>query len=60
MLNSYSDDVYAVIAARFGLAAIAENRGDWDAAAKQYDELLKITKDFPSYQQMATQRRDRL
>jgi hypothetical protein len=60
VLNSYSDEVYAAIAARFGLASIDENKHDFDAARAQYEALLKMTGDFPGYRQIAQQRLDRL
>jgi len=40
VLDEYADQKLAVIGARFGLAAIAENRGQWTAAKQQYDSLV--------------------
>ena len=56
VISNYADQRYAAIAARFGLAAIAENRGDFDAAKQQYDQIALDTKDMPAYQQMASRR----
>jgi hypothetical protein len=56
VIGNYGDQRYAAIAARFGLAAIAENRGDFDAAKQQYDQIALDTKDMPAYQQMASRR----
>ena len=60
ILNNYADQVYAAIAARFGLAAIAENKGDFDAAKSQYEKLALETKAFPAYQQLAADRLKKL
>jgi hypothetical protein len=56
VLNSYPDVIHAAIAARFGLAAIAENRGDFDAARKQYEAIAQGAKDIAAYQQLANER----
>jgi hypothetical protein len=40
VLAKYPEEKNAVIAAHFGLAAIAENQHNWDAAKSQYDTLL--------------------
>jgi predicted negative regulator of RcsB-dependent stress response len=39
VLENYPDQMLACATARFGLAAIAENRGTWDEARKQYESL---------------------
>ena len=39
VLNNYADLKHATVAARFGLAAIAENRGEWDAAKSHYEKI---------------------
>lgn len=39
VLDSYADQTLPAVTARFGLAAIAENRGKWDDARRQYDTL---------------------
>ena len=36
VISSYADVTHADIAARFGLAAIHEQRGEWDAGQVQY------------------------
>jgi hypothetical protein len=36
VLSQYADQKIPVMSARFGLAAIAENRGDWDKARQLY------------------------
>ena len=41
ILKDFSDQRPAVLAANLGLAAIAENRQDWDEARKQYEQVLK-------------------
>ena len=40
VLDRFADQSQAVTAAHFGLAAIAENRGKWDAAKQHYDAIL--------------------
>jgi len=39
VIDHYADQKEAVITARFGMAAIAENRGDWDTAKKYYTAI---------------------
>lgn len=39
VLEAYADQQLPAVTARFGLAAIAENRGQWDEARKQYDAI---------------------
>ena len=56
IITNYPDEKYAAIAARFGLAAIAENKGDFDAAKAHYEKVATEAKDFPAYQQLATSR----
>jgi hypothetical protein len=56
VINNYTDQKYAVVAARFGLATLAENRRDFDAAKQQYDQLALETRDMAAYQQMASLR----
>lgn len=41
VLKSYADFPLAAASARFGLAACAENRGQWDQAAEQYQAIIK-------------------
>jgi hypothetical protein len=40
VLNELTDQPLAATTARFGLAAIAQNRGDFDAARKQYQSII--------------------
>jgi tetratricopeptide (TPR) repeat protein len=40
VLQNYVGEKFAVTAAHFGLAAVAENRGEWDAAKAQYQAVL--------------------
>lgn len=39
-LQTYGDVPNVAVAARFGLAAVAENRGQWDAARDQYQAII--------------------
>jgi hypothetical protein len=41
VLEQFSDQPASVTAARFGLGAIAENRGNWDAARQHYETIEK-------------------
>jgi hypothetical protein len=41
VIDKYADQPLAVIAAQFGLGAIDETRGDWDAAAGHYKVILE-------------------
>jgi len=54
--ESYADNKPAYFAARFSLAAIAEERGDWDNAKALYEKLVEETRDQPAYQQLAANR----
>ena len=56
VVESYSDQKPAVIAARFGLAAIGENQQNWDNAKQQYDAILASTTDIDPYHQLAQAR----
>lgn len=40
ILNQYPDETNAVVGAHFGLAGIAENRGNWDEARKHYQAIV--------------------
>jgi hypothetical protein len=53
---SYSNQVSARVAAQFGLAAVAENHRDFDAAATQYKAVLDA-KDVPDFYQTIAQRK---
>lgn len=56
VVNNYADDKYALITARLGLGAIAENKREFDVAKTQYDKLAAETKDFPAYQRVIADR----
>ena len=56
VLETYSDIKPAVTAARFGLAAIAENQGNWDAAKQQYEAIKAAAPDAGPNHQLAEQR----
>jgi|GEM_PF-764182 len=55
VLSSYADQPMAVVAARFGLAACAENRRDVATAADQYNLIIK-SDTLTMYKTMAEQR----
>jgi hypothetical protein len=40
VVSTYPQENFSVNTARFSLAAIAENRSDWDAARKQYQSIV--------------------
>jgi hypothetical protein len=42
VLKKYPKESLAVVSAHFGLAAIAENKGDWEAAHKQYAQVTEL------------------
>ena len=54
--NSYSDVTYADIAARFGLAAIHEQRGEWDQAKQIYAKIAADAGNLAAYKQLAEAR----
>jgi len=54
--SGYSDVTHADIAARFGLAAIHEQRGEWDQAKSIYQKLAADSEKLPSYKQLAEAR----
>jgi hypothetical protein len=56
VLNSYPEVTHAAIASRFSLAAIAEQRGEWDAAKQQYEQIAKETNEIGAYQKLAADR----
>ena len=53
VINSYSDAPHAVAAAKFGLAAIHEDRGEWDAAKALYEEISKVPNQVGAYKALA-------
>jgi len=55
VLNNYPNEAMATVAARFGLAAIAENNRDMPAAAEQYTTIEK-SDTLKMYKDLARQR----
>ena len=53
VLSDYPDQEFSVCAARFGLAAAAENRSDWVTAGKYYQAIVDDSKAPPSLQNEA-------
>ena len=51
--NTYSDQKFSVAAARFGLAAIAENRGQWEIAATMYKSVKDDSNTITAYKALA-------
>jgi hypothetical protein len=41
-VSQYNDQTLSVIAARFGLAAIAENQSNWDDAKREYEAIIAV------------------
>src|SRR5439155_12645963 len=56
VVDNYSDIKHSLIAARFGLAAIAENQGNWDAAKQQYEAIINQSGELKAYKQLASER----
>jgi hypothetical protein len=54
-VEKYATEKFAVTAAHFGLAAVAENRGAWDAAKAQYQAILDSDAEAP-YKNLASMR----
>lgn len=46
--STFADQHEAIAAAHLGLAAIAENRNDWDSAKKNYQAVIKSQPDSPA------------
>jgi len=53
VMIQYPDEAQAVIKARFGLGAVAENEGNWDEAKKQYEAIRDNSAASTSYQNLA-------
>jgi hypothetical protein len=53
VLTQYADQPQAVIKARFGLGAVAENELNWDEAKKQYEAIRDMSDASISYQNLA-------
>jgi hypothetical protein len=56
VLNNYGDLKYASVAARFGLAAIAEDRAEWDGARAQYEKIKAEALDGGAFAAQASAR----
>ena len=56
VLNNYSDQSNSVISAQLGLAAVAENRHDWDAAGKIYNTIKADPNILAAYKTLAEKR----
>jgi tetratricopeptide (TPR) repeat protein len=59
VIQNYPDQKFAVVAARFGLAAVNENRGAWDDAKTQYQAILDSDAE-QAFKDVAKQRLDLL
>jgi hypothetical protein len=55
VLQNYASEKFAATAAHFGLGAVAENRGQWDAAKTQYQAIVDSGAEQP-YKLLATDR----
>jgi hypothetical protein len=55
VLQNYASEKFAVTAAHFGLAAVAENQRAWDAAKAQYQAILDGNAE-PPYKSLASYR----
>lgn len=53
VIRVYADQTLSVSNARFGLAAIAENKRDWAAARTTYEAIKNDPKTIPSYKTLA-------
>ena len=53
VVNGYTDVTHADMAARFGLAAIHEERGEWDAAEKMYKSIVADSGNITAYNGLA-------
>jgi hypothetical protein len=49
VVSNYADKTLSVIAARFGLGALAENESKWDDAKTQYDAVLSLASTDKGY-----------
>ncbi len=58
-LQTYPDISTVAVAARFGLAAVAENQSNWDAARQQYQAIISSDASQP-YKDYAQKRMDLL
>ncbi len=60
VLRTYPQRTTSAVTAMFGLAAIAENRGDWDGARAQYEALARQPNVPEVTKTLATQRMEYL
>jgi hypothetical protein len=60
VLSQYPDQKASVVAAHFGLAAIAENRGNWDEARKHYEAVANDESVATAYKAQARARGETL
>lgn len=60
VLRDYRDRTLSALTAMFGLAAVAENRGEYDAAAAQYEAITKHPNVTDISKSLAAQRREYL
>lgn len=60
VLDAYGDQPLAVLSAHFGLAAIAENRGDWKTARQHYQAIVENDQFAEAFREQARQRIDNL
>jgi len=56
--NSYPEITHADIAARFGLAAIHEQRGEWDEAKQIYEKIAADSSKLGAYKELADARKN--
>lgn len=60
VLQDYPDQTLSVVSAHFGLAAIAEDRGEWDRAAEQYNAIRSDPQASESFKNLAKLRQEGL
>jgi len=60
VVSQYPDQAISVVTARFGLAAIAEDHGDWDAASEQYQAIQSNVSAAKTFHDLAKLRQDGL
>jgi len=53
VINAYASQPLAWVSAQFGLAVIAENRGDWEAARAAYSAIINNKNAALGFQQQA-------
>jgi hypothetical protein len=60
VLSQYPDQLLSAIAAHFGLAAIAENEGNWDEARRQYEVVKSMGDNMQTFKLLADGKLKRL